>query len=302
MTEPSDQPLVFLPSESIAEHEGRAFVAVIRTSEELQHWLREPSPDVQWLQVERLLVDADACVAAAGGGSDVPLDVVLSDPGAEFANLYRLVDVLGAREVRVTMPATQGFLKALRLAASLRIPVRLLPSQPSREALDELAGAISFYLHDPMVETPVEPFHSLLAAMRNSGFGSLWMILEEDPAVFVRYGHDGQLRLPRSVEPKADEGALEGFVERHLAGLVAEGAECVTCPWQQTCAGYFKWPDRTYSCAGVKQLFATIATAAEEIGQELAALPASMRLAATEVMQPATAEAVGPIATEGEPL
>ena len=84
---------------------------------------------------------------AAQGAGDIPLDVVLSAPGSEFADLYRLVDVLAVRDVRVSMPATPRFLKAVRLAASLGLPVRLLPGQPSTEAVNELAS--SFGLVSP---------------------------------------------------------------------------------------------------------------------------------------------------------
>jgi hypothetical protein len=100
---------------------------------------------------------------AAQGAATPALDVILTDPATEFSGLYRLVDVRIVREVRVTMPAIPGFMKALRLAAALQLRVRLLPGQPSAEALAELTEAAHFYLHDPMVETPVEFFHSLLA-------------------------------------------------------------------------------------------------------------------------------------------
>lgn len=270
MTDQPARSLALLPSTLAAGVGERPFVAIAATARELQRWLANPLPDLQWVQVEGLLADVEAWAAAAQGKSEVPLDVVLAAPGAEFASLYRLVDVRGAREVRVTMPAAPGFLKALRLAASLGMPVRLLPGQPSLAVLAELAEALAFYLHDPMVETPIEPFHSLFAAMHGAETGTLWMSLEEDPAVFVRYGDDGQPRFPRSSDRAPDESALATFVERHLAGLIAEDAECAECPWQQECAGYFKWPDRAYSCTGVRELFATIAAAADDIGQTLA--------------------------------
>ncbi len=171
---------------------------------------------------------------AAQGTSQLPLDVMLTDPAAEFSSLYRLVDARIVRSVRVTMPARPGLMKALRLAVSLQLPVRLLPGQPSAEALAELTAAAHFYLRDPMVETPIEFFHSLLAAFRGLGDGTLWQFLEENPAGI----HDG--------------------------------AECAACRWQPVCAGYFKRPDPTYACAGVKQLFATLEAAAEEIGRDLA--------------------------------
>jgi hypothetical protein len=156
----------------------------------------------------------------------------------------------------------------VRLAASLGLSIRILPGQPSAETLEQLDEAAEFYLHDPMVQAPVEPFHSLLATMRGTATGTLWAMLEDDPSVFAHHDIAGRANLPRSVQPAPPE-----FVREHLASLINEGAECATCPWQQPCAGYFKWPDRGYSCAGVKTLFAHIHTAAEEIGQELAAFP-----------------------------
>jgi hypothetical protein len=253
----ADKPLVFLRAD-LEEHSGDdPFVVIVRSPDELSRWLRDSSPNLQWLQIEGLLADPDAWAFAAQGVGEVPVDVVLSSPGSEFADLYRLVDVLAVRDVRVTMPATPGFLKAVRLAASLGLPVRILPGQPSTEALEELGAALKLYLHDPMVETPIEFFHSTLASMRDAETGSLWLILEEDPAVF-RHG------------PK--EGALpRDFVRDRLAKLISEGGECAPCPWQPLCQGYFKWPDPSYSCRGVKQLFATLRAAADDIGRDLAA-------------------------------
>src|SRR5262249_14897105 len=149
----------------------------------------------------------------AHGASQVPLDVVLSDPAAEFSDLYRLVDVCAVREVRVSMPAAPGFLKAVKLAAALRLPVRVLPGQPTSEVLAELTEALEFYLHGTMVETPVEFFHSLLAGMCGVDTGSLWLILEEDPAVFQHCDVRGNAELPRSAGIRLVEISPEAFVE-----------------------------------------------------------------------------------------
>ncbi len=63
----------------------------------------------------------------------IPSIVVLSDPASEFSDLYRLVDVCAVRDIRVTMPAGPVCLKAVKLAAALRLPVRVLPGQPTAE-------------------------------------------------------------------------------------------------------------------------------------------------------------------------
>jgi hypothetical protein len=263
------QSLRFLPA-ALAEGQGdRSFVAVLRSRDELCRWLGEPVRGLQWIRVEGLLGDPDAWAPAASGSSQVPLDVVFSDPASEFSDLYRLVDICAVRDVRVSMPAVPGFLKAVKLAASLRLPVRVIPGQPTPEVLAELTEALEFYLHGPMVEMPVEFFHSLLATVCGANKGSLWMILEEDPAAFLHYDADGHPKLPRSGGFRSVEISPGAFVEHHLKSLVEQDAECVTCPWQQACRGYFKWPDPAYSCGGVKQLFSIIEAAADEIERDL---------------------------------
>jgi hypothetical protein len=121
-----------------------------------------------------------------------------------------------------------------------------------------------------MVEMPVEFFHSLLAAKCGVDEGSLWMILEEDPAAFLHYDAEGRPQLPRSSGVRPIEISPEAFVEHHLKNLIDQNAECATCPWQGACRGYFKWPDPAYSCQGVKQLFLGIEAAANEIERDLA--------------------------------
>jgi hypothetical protein len=260
MLEESHTPLVFLTAPAAeASPCNSAHVVVIRTQEEFARWLSAPAPGVEWLQVEGLLGDADAWALAAQGAVAIPLDVMMARPAEEFSLLYRLVDVSMVRDVRVTIPVAPGFLKAIRLAAALQLPVRLLPGQPSTEMIAELREAAEFYLHDALVDAPIEFFHTLLATLHGPVSATLWEILEQDPAIFVQLDNAGRPREPRD------------FVAAHLRGLIEREAECATCRWQAACAGYFKWPDATYSCAEVKDLFAHLHAAAEELGRDLAA-------------------------------
>src|SRR5215469_8228646 len=272
MSEEVHPPLRILPS-ALAETQGdQPFVAIVRSRQELSRWLNNPLPGLRWLQLEGMLGDQEAWREAAHNDSNIPFDVVLSDPALEFSDLYRVVDASAVRAIRVTVPAAPGLTKAIRLAAALRLPVRVLPGQPSAEALEELRDALQFYLHEQMVEAPVEFFHSVLATMCDSDAGSLWMILEEDPDAFRHYDADGRTRVPRTSDPDQSEITSAGFVEDRLSRLIAQGAECATCPWQRPCSGYFKWPDPAYSCEGVKRLFFNIQTAANEIIQDLASV------------------------------
>jgi hypothetical protein len=262
--------LRILPS-ALAETQGdEPFVAVVQSGEELCRWLRDPLPGLNWLQVEGILDDSDAWMEAAHSGSDVSLDLMLADPSSDFPDLYKLVDISAVHDVRVTVQAQPGLLKAVKLAAALRFPIRILPGQPKADVLAELKEVLDFYLHEPAVEAPVEFFHSWIASTRGAKVGSLWMILEEDPAAYLQYDMNGQAKLPRAGSLGLVENSPAEFVENHLKSLLEQGAECATCPWQESCRGYFKWPDRAYSCEGIKDLFSIIQAAADEMARDLA--------------------------------
>lgn len=244
---------------------GEALVVIVRTPEEFLRWLEEASSAVQWIQVEGLLGEADAWATASRGRSSVALDVVMSDPESEYHLLYRLVDVSKVRDVRVTIPVRPGLLKAVRLAAAIHLPVRLLPGQPDEETLAELQDAMEFYLHDPMVEAPMEFFHSTLAWCRQGSGTDLWATLEQDPAVFPHLADDGVPVLPAE-RPGV---TAAGFVDDHMRRMEEEKAECLSCRWRDFCCGYFKLPDPGYACAGIIGLLDGLAEAAREINAEL---------------------------------
>ena len=252
--------LALLPPAPAESHAGGPFFVIVKLREEFFHWLNHPHPDLVGIQVEDLMGDPEVWALAAQGPGEIPLDVILKDPATEFSALYRLADVRLVRPVRVTIPALPGLRKALRLAASLQLPLRILPGQPDAKALLEMTAAVDFYLRDSMVDAPIEPFHSVFAALRGMTEGNLWEFLDQDPALCSKHDEaDQPLQAP-------------DFVQSHFADLFQKGGECTTCPWQDLCAGYFKWPDPTYDCHGVKSLFNLLESAAREITHDLATL------------------------------
>jgi hypothetical protein len=257
--EPAES-IAIVPPEVVEQGVAGPFIVVVENREDFHRLLSHAPAGLEAIEVRHLLPDFEGWGPAAQGQGITPLDVIVSDPATEFSSLYRLVDVHLARPVRVTIPADKpGFRKALKLAAALRLSVRLLPGQPGPEAAAELLEAARFYLHDSMVEAPVEFFHSVLANFRGFETGNLWSILEQDPAIFSRRDHRGRPLRP------AD------FVETRLAYLVETGSECAACPWRRVCAGYFKWPELSYDCTGVKRVFGFLQLAADEIAADLAA-------------------------------
>lgn len=258
MTRESVESIAFLSPAAAESWQSGPFVVVVNSRADFHHWLSAGGSGMEAIEVRDLLSDPHAWPMAAQGRVPVPVDVIVSDPAVEFSALYRLVDVSLARPVRVTIPVDRpGFMKAVKLAAALRLPVRLLATQPCAEAASELLQAAEFYLRNSMVETPIEFFHSALAAFRGFPTGTLWTILEQDPALFSRHGGDGEAVLPPD------------FVDRHLSGLSQNGADCALCPWGEFCAGYFKWPDPAYDCSGMKKVLGFLQEAAAEISMDL---------------------------------
>lgn len=199
----------------------------VRSRSDFERWL---DSDAEGLRVEELLDDPEVWARAAQGSGRMPLDVVVARPDRDYSALYRLADVRLVRPVGVTLPVVAGVLKALRMAASLQLPVRLLPGQPDAAGLALLHEALEFYVHDTRVEAPVEFFHSLLATFAGFERGTLWDMLEQ-PALAAR-------------------------------------EECSGCRYRGVCASYFKYPVHGYDCTGVIGLFGSLEAAAEEMTRE----------------------------------
>lgn len=160
----------------------------------------------------------------------MPLDVLVDRPDRDFSMLYRLADARLVRPVGVTLLLRPGALKALRMATSLQLPVRLLPGQPDPSEVSMLHEALAFYLHDTRVEAPVEFFHSLLATFAGFDRGTLWDMLEEPVLAFRE--------------------------------------ECAACRYSGVCSSYFKHPQADYDCSGVIELFGKLEMVAEEMTRE----------------------------------
>lgn len=205
----------------------------------------------------------------------VPLHLALSDP-RDYPLLYRCTALLDHCAVRVAIPLRAGFVRAVRLAASLQFPVKLEIVPPSPQLLDELVDVLELYLHRSTVAQPVEPFHSSLLAILDQKPLTLWSIQEEDPALFREIAENGEERLPGRLVSEPSPPGGGDFLAVWQSRLLAEQGECTSCAHFDYCGGYFKWPDRSFSCAGVRTLFDRLSLAAAELRRDLALASASV--------------------------
>jgi len=208
---------------------------------------------------------------------EIPVDIVLKDPENEYPTLYEYSRAFSEVPTRVTIPVKRGFQKAVKLAASLGLAIKLEPGQPGPDLIDALQGVLNSYLHDTNVSQPIEFFHSILSAFYNRTPVPLWAIQEEDPRIHRYIDDAGAETLSSRFPVEAISGELETFVDRFQSALQAEGAECSQCEYSFLCGGFFKWPDAAYCCEGVRRHFQTLRDAAEELHRDTAAFAADRK-------------------------
>ena len=248
---------VALPRLLVAEaasFPGPSCIVVVRSAAEADALAAAPREHIAWLEVPVSLIDHPTL-------AEHRLDVMLADPRSEAARLYTLARLRSGAPTRVTIATLEGVARAGQVCLALDLPVRLLLKQPSTAALAELEILLERYLHDPRATAPMEPFNGALERLIHGAPTTLWSVLEYDPALYPSCVDDD---LPRPHDA--------GFVQAHLARCLDEGAECDACALRNWCQGWFKWPDPSYGCAGVRALFDQVATAARQLARDAAEL------------------------------
>ncbi len=195
--------------------------------------------------------------------------MVIEDTAFRFSSLYKFArGPIRRFPIRVTVPATPGFSKIVKLATSLDFRVKIETTQPSPQIVEELVKIFDYYLHNPTVSQPIEFFHSLVNSFFRGESVTIWEIQEEDPSTFQYVTDEGDKVLSRRLQTvrieETDADFLDGLKSHFLLG----GDECGSCPHFSFCLGYFKLPDRQFECQSVIRLFQSIREAAVDLTRD----------------------------------
>ena len=268
-----DRVVYNIPLALIEAYRGQQIIVRFEDAARLVDALGEDDlPSLQFVQLLSLTTDVDRL---ANWGFGLPVDLVMRQPHTEYARLYRYARLLDKHPVRVSIAVIPGFSKAVKVATSLNFAVNLVVGQPAPDVMNELSEVLEFFLHHSSVSQPVEFFFSLLQSFYHLDTRSLWSIQEEDPAQVRFVTDDGAEVLSARLLDSRISGDLGSFVADFKRALAAEQGECCDCEFFATCAGYFKWPQKDYSCAGVKTLFQTLKRSAAELKNDLSAFAES---------------------------
>lgn len=175
------------------------------------------------IQLENLDCDLTTLEKVGWG---VPLELIVTDPAADFSKLYAFSALVETFPIRACISLRPGFDKAVRVAAALHFAVKLEVGQPEVAMISELMKILDFYLHSPGVTEPIEFFHSLLLACCHDQGISLWAVQEEDPLVIRHVDREGKESFP---------GRLAGCST--LPDDPAAHSDCCGCSYLGPCGG-----------------------------------------------------------------
>jgi sulfatase maturation enzyme AslB (radical SAM superfamily) len=257
-----------ITAQDIDDYQGHNLIVRSGDPNELADSLKRIDPEtLRFIQLISSSADSSVLENTAIG---VPIEIILENPASDFARLYSYTNLLDTHPVRIAIPVEPGFSKAVKAAVSLNFAVKLETGQPTPELIEELEAVLDLYLHRSNVRQPVQFFQSALLSFYRGEPMSLWSVAEEDPAEVIYINDSGQKTISRRFSDTQIED-LEDFVDGYVSKLLSEKRECFDCEYFSRCGGYFKWPDASYDCAGVKKLFRTLKVAAAELKQDLAA-------------------------------
>jgi hypothetical protein len=255
------QTIYIVPEAFAASFLDERTVIRVDEAESCARWLIGAASDnVAAIQTTALPDPDDVLFADPPQDRPLALDFLMCDPEREFPQLYALARLCERHPVRVSLRLGVGFEKAFTLATALGLHVKILVRQPSEELVGALERALEHYLRYPSVVELVEFFNSVLLFFALEQPVTLWDIQEEGgPWQFV--SADGQVTAPAPYRGPGDPAVGE------------PNAECLACPFEPVCAGYFKHPDPGYDCTPIRRVFGSIAAAAGELRRDLATCP-----------------------------
>jgi hypothetical protein len=195
----------------------------------------------------------------------VPIDLVPEDGWREGGELLKFIALQRDHFVQVFVPLSPGVSEVAKKVASLGFPLRLQIGSLDRFPVEETLDLLRYYLHDESVKTPIEFFQSMsrifydtLLDPETAPDETMWLIMEEYPEFFRYVTDEGKMVLSRRLPDIDASGLMEDFFDNLELQLLAERGECSRCAFFTNCAGYFKLPDQTFKCNGVKRIFESL--------------------------------------------
>ena len=157
--------------------------------------------------------------------------------------------------------ADDNLLKKINFLSAFGFQIHIDMNVPPA-SVEILADALDFYLHNPLLRTPIEPFHSLLKTVAQTGPKfTLWDTEYEKTAANIYIGDNGTVSLSaRWNNSGLNYGTLENSwadiensnlykkLSSFAAELFREKSPCIFCRHMDICGGFLKAIDKDWPC------------------------------------------------------
>lgn len=201
--------------------------------------------------------------------------------GAKVKVFIRNQDLFDAHMVREKFPASDvifcvtpnpNLVKQLNYLTSLGFRVHV-DAAAQTVAEDQLKKALDFYLHNPLLSVPIEPFHTLLLTIcrRLSYKHNLWHIVMENAETDFYVDDSGAVTLSKRWSAR---GRSYGYISqpwdeivnselhRELLSFQSEmfrsQKPCIFCSHFGLCGGFLRALDEQWPCDVWQQVFQTM--------------------------------------------
>jgi hypothetical protein len=206
--------------------------------------------------------------------SGLRVEIVLDDGSGLSSDV---VDVLATMQPLFRLDTPERRLRNINLLASLSYPVVLNVFEGSH-GIEPLTRALSYYLHNPLLNTPIEPFHSIMSRFLGHGPHTLWSIFGEVVGRNVCVGELGEISVaPRWISAgvcfgtlddtwkKLSDSELYQRLVRICDGVSESAPPCVSCPHRDACGGFLRAVNAEWPCDAWQKVFAEIRKQARQV-------------------------------------
>lgn len=161
----------------------------------------------------------------------------------------------------------ERLLRHVNFFTSLNYVVHVDASAPIQNE-EALLKTVDFYLHNPLLAVPVEPFHDLLRTASRGRGSDLWEIERENVCSNMFLVDSGEVTLSRRWYEKglcygSQDDSWEDIVGSELYAtlsnfkveLFRRKNECVFCRHLDLCGGFFRAVDPRWPCGAWQRIF-----------------------------------------------
>lgn len=194
----------------------------------------------------------------------------------DLDDLGAMADALRKTNPVFYVRADGNIVKMLNFITSFNFRVHIEASE-SAEAPDALDKALDFYLRNPLLQVPVEPFHTLLQHQAKDAGFTLWdtelenvsrnFYVNDKAQVTVSARWDAQDRHFCTLKDDWEaitSSALFKELESFKQGLFRKKAQCIFCAHLNLCGGYLRAVVPDWPCENWIAVFSKLAEEAQK--------------------------------------